>query len=69
MTPLRLNHVVQYKLAPYMNPHKQNQFKIVVMDVDTDTPAFHSRDVMPGDVLKMVNQEKVADSWKASSSN
>ena len=64
MTPLRLNHVVQYKLAPYMNPHKQNQFKIVVMDVDTDTPAFHSRDVMPGDVLKMVNQEKVADSWE-----
>ena len=47
-----------------MNPHKQNQFKIVVMDVDTDTPAFHSRDVMPGDVLKMVNQEKVADLWE-----
>ena len=34
------------------------------MDVDTDTPAFHSRDIVPGDVLKMVNQEKVADSWK-----
>ena len=63
MTPLRLNHVVQYKLAPYMNPHKQNDFKIVVMDVDTDTPAFHSRDIVPGDVLKMVNQQKVADSW------
>ena len=29
------------------------------MDVDTDTPAaFLSRDIVPGDVLKMVNQEK-----------
>ena len=66
MTPLRLNHVMQYKmrLGKYLNPHKQNDFKIVVMDVDTDTPAFHSRDIVPGDVLKMVNQEKVADSWK-----
>ena len=65
MTPLRLNHVMQYKmrLGKYLNPHKQNDFKIVVMDVDTDTPAFHSRDIIPGDILKMVNQEKVADSW------
>ena len=67
MTPLRLNHVMQYKgiLGKYLNPHKQNEFKIVVMDVDTDTPAFHSRDIVPGDILKMVNQEKVADSWNA----
>jgi len=67
MTPLRLNHVMQYKLrlGKYLNPHKQNDFKIVVMDVDTDTPAFHSRDIVPGDILKMVNQEKVADSWKS----
>jgi S1-C subfamily serine protease len=66
MTPLRLNHVMQYKmqLGKYLNPHKQNDFKIVIMDVDTDTPAFHSRDIVPGDILKMVNQEKVADSWK-----
>ena len=35
------------------------------MDVDTDTPAaFLSRDIVPGDVLKMVkSRKKVADSW------
>lgn len=66
MTPLRLNHVMQYRmrLAHYLNPHKQNEFKIVVMDIDTDTPAFHSRDIIPGDVINMVNQEKTADSWE-----
>ena len=64
LTPLRLNHVMQFKLGTYMNPHMQNQFKIVVADLKVGSPAFHARNIVPGDVLAKINDEAVADSWE-----
>ena len=61
--PLRLNDVVAFKLAKYLNPHRQNDFKVVVMDLAFGTPAFHSKNLVPGDVLTKVNDEPVANSW------
>ena len=61
--PLRLNDVVAFKLAKYMNPHRQNDFKVVVMDLAFGTPAFHSKNLVPGDVLTKINDEPVASSW------
>ena len=63
LTPLRLNHVMQFKLGAYMNPHMQNQFKILVADIQVGSPAFHARNIVPGDILSKINNEPVAESW------
>jgi S1-C subfamily serine protease len=63
LTPLRLHHVMQFKLGTYMNPHMQNQFKIVVADLKVGSPAFHARNIMPGDVLAKINDQPVAETW------
>ena len=64
LTPLRMNHVMQFKLGTYMNPHKQNEFKIIVADVKVGSPAFHSRNIMPGDIITKINNEEIAQSWE-----
>lgn len=63
LTPLRMNHVAQFRLDRYADPHQQNHFKIVVADVDPGSAAFHARNITPGSVLKSVNDQAVADSW------
>jgi len=63
VTPLRLNHVMQFTLGQYLDPHKQNQFKIVVQDLEVRSPAFQSKSIVPGDVLKTVNDMPVPGSW------
>ena len=61
---LRMEDVMEHQLAKYMDPHLQNQFKVVVADIDTKSPAFHSRNLRPGDVLYKINDEEVGNSWK-----
>lgn len=61
---LRMEDVVEHQLVKYMDPHFQNQFKIVVADIDTRSPAFHSRNMRPGDVLTKINDKEVGKSWK-----
>lgn len=61
---MRMEDVMEHQLGKYMNPHLQNQFKIVVADIDTRSPAFHSRNLRPGNVLYKINDELVAKSWK-----
>ena len=62
-TPLRMNHVMAFRLGKYLDPHQQNEFKIVVADIDTGTKAFHTRNFVPGDILTKVNDRKVGLSW------
>lgn len=64
MTPLRMNHVMMYRMGEYMDPHRQNEFKIVVADLDVGSPAFHAKNILPGAVLSKINNEAVADSWE-----
>lgn len=63
VTPLRLNHVMAFRLGEYLDPHKQSEFKIIVQDIAVGTPAFHTRNLRPGDVLAKINGDKVSDSW------
>lgn len=62
-TPLRLNHVEMFRLSKYMDAREQNQFKIVVADLATGSPAFLSKNIMPGDVLTHMNDTPIADAW------
>lgn len=64
MTPMRLNHVMQFRKAEYMNPHKQNEFKIIVLDIDTHASAFHARNIVPGDIITKINDAETGKSWK-----
>ena len=64
MTPLRMNHVMMYRMGEYMDPHRQNEFKIVVADLDVGSSAFHAKNILPGAVLSKINNEAVADSWE-----
>lgn len=63
LTPLRMHHVQQFRLGQYLNPHMQNQFKIVVADLKVGSPAFHARNIVPGAILSKINDEEIADSW------
>ena len=62
VTPMRLNHAM-LSVWEYLDPHKQSEFKIIVQDIAVGTPAFHTRNLRPGDVLAKINGEKVSDSW------
>ena len=59
-----MEDVMEHQLGKYMDPHLQNQFKVVVADIDTKSPAFHSRNLRPGDVLYKINDQEVGKSWK-----
>ena len=61
---LRMEDVMEHQLEKYMDPHLQNQFKVVVADIDTKSPAYMSRNMRPGDVLTKINDEPVASSWE-----
>lgn len=61
---LRMEDVMEHQLGKYMDPHLQNKFKVVVADIDTKSPAFHSRNLRPGDVLYKINDQEVGKSWK-----
>ena len=63
LTPLRLNHVQMFNLRKYMDPREQNKFKIVVADLAIGSPAFLSKNIMPGDVLTHINDEPVRERW------
>ena len=61
---LRMEDVMQHQLGKYMDPHLQNQFKVVVADIDPRSPAFHSRNLRPGNIIAKINDEEVASSWQ-----
>ena len=61
---LRMEDVMEHQIAKYMDPHLQNQFKVVVADIDTKSPAYRSRNLRPGDVLAKINDNEVANSWE-----
>ncbi len=63
LTPLRLNHVQMFKLRKYMDPREQNKFKIVVADLAVGSPAFLTKNIMPGDVLTHINDEPIHERW------
>lgn len=61
---LRMEDVMEHQIEKYMDPHLQNDFKVVVSDIDTNSPAYKSRNMRPGDVLTKINDEPVANSWE-----
>jgi S1-C subfamily serine protease len=61
---LRMEDVMQHQLAKYTDPHVQNQFKVVVADIDPRSPAFHSRNLTPGNIIAKINDQEVASSWE-----
>jgi S1-C subfamily serine protease len=63
MKPLRLDDVYRFRIGKYMNPHRQNDFKIVVLDIDVQSEAFKARNIVPGDILSSINGENVGKTW------
>ena len=60
---LRLQHVEQFQLRKYADPHTHNSFKVVCVNVDPRAPAFHTYSIRPGDVVDTLNGETLK-SWK-----
>lgn len=60
---LRLDDVYRMKLVEYMQPHKQNDFKIVVVDIVPGSDAFHLLNFRVGTILEKINGESVGSSW------
>lgn len=64
-SPLRLQHVGMFKLMDYMAPNKRFQFKVVVEAVSPESPAYASESVHAGSIITHINDEPVANTWKA----
>jgi len=60
---LRLDDVYRMKLREYMQPHKQNDFKLVVCDIVPGTDAFHLLNFRVGTILAKVAGEVLGSSW------
>jgi len=63
MKPLRLNDVVNYRMANYMGDEHAHKFRIMVANIDSHTVAYHAKSIRPGDILHMVNNKPVPDNW------
>lgn len=61
---LRMEDVMEHQLGKYMDPHNQNEFKVVVADIDTRSPAYKARNLQPGDVLTKINEDEVSSNWE-----
>ena len=60
---LRLDDVYRMKLREYMQPHKQNDFKLVVCDIVPGSDAFHLLNFRVGTILTKVSGEVLGSSW------
>ena len=63
---LRLDDVYRMKLREYMQPHKQNDFKLVVCDIVPGSDAFHLLNFRVGTILGKVAGEVLGSSWSES---
>lgn len=61
---LRLDDVYQMNLREYMQPHRQNEYKVVVCEIVPGSDAFHNLNFRVGTVLAKINGEKAGNSWK-----
>ena len=61
---LRLNDVLNMKLREYMQPHKQNDFKLVVCDIVPGSDAFHLLNFRVGTIVEKVSGESIGKTWK-----
>jgi hypothetical protein len=61
---LRLDDVYQMNLREYMQPHRQNEYRVVVCEIIPGSDAFHNLNFRVGTVLAKINGEKVGKSWK-----
>lgn len=52
---LRMEHVLNYKKAKYMSQEHEYKFKVVVLDVENGTAAYHAQNIMPGHILSKIN--------------
>jgi hypothetical protein len=61
---LRLDDVYQMNLREYMQPHRQNEYKVVVCEIIPGSDAFHNLNFRVGTVLAKIDGEPVGGSWK-----
>lgn len=63
-SPLRLQHVAQFKLLDYMTLSKRYGFSVVVESVSPESPAYASNAVHPGSIVTHINDQPVSNNWK-----
>jgi S1-C subfamily serine protease len=61
---LRLDDVYQMNLVEYMQPHRQNEYRVVVCEIIPGSDAFHNLNFRVGTVLAKIDGEPVRGSWK-----
>ncbi len=61
---LRLDDVYQMNLREYMQPHRQNEYRVVVCEIIPGSDAFHNLNFRVGTVLAKIDGEPVRSSWK-----
>lgn len=60
---LRLDDVIRMKIHEYLQPHKQNDYRVVVCDIVPGSDAFHSLNFRVGTILTKVGGEALGNSW------
>jgi hypothetical protein len=61
---LRLDDVYEMNLREYMQPHRQNEYRVVVCEIIPGSDAFHNLNFRVGSVLAKIDGESVRGSWK-----
>jgi S1-C subfamily serine protease len=60
---LRLDDAMQMGLREYMQEHKQNEYRVVVCEIITDSDAFHTMNFRVGSIIDQIDGKKVGKSW------
>lgn len=64
LSPLRLNHAINFRKEKYLSQEHEYSFKVIVLDVENGSDAYHSQNIRPGHVLSKINDVRlVATDW------
>ena len=62
---LRMDDVMRYKLQHYLGDQHAHKFRIVVADINTQSPAYHAKSIRPGSILASIDDKAIPNTWEA----
>ena len=62
---LRMDDVMRYQLQHYLGDQHAHKFRIVVADINTQSPAYHAKSIRPGSILASIDDKPIPNTWEA----